>query len=138
MPFTVYVRMKKPGKQKSTDLQPVPFLLEEKPVTLRELLIALTKLGVQQYNARKDEGQILSYLTKDEIAAQAVRGKIASGLRGGAEAVEEQAVENTIQCFEDGIYRVFAGDDELTGLSDTIPWADDLVFTLIRLTMLSG
>lgn len=138
MSFTVYVRMKKLGKQKSTDLQPVPFLLEEKPATLRELLIALTKLGVQQYNARKDEGQILSYLTKDEIAAQAVRGKISSGLRGGADAVEEQAVENTIQCFKDGIYRVFAGEDELTGLSDAIPWADDLVFTLIRLTMLSG
>ena len=138
MSFTVYVRMKKLGKQKNADLQPVPFVLEERPATLRSLLIALTKLGVQQYNARKDEGQILSYLTKDEIAAQAVRGKIASGLRGGGDAVEEQAVENTIQCFEDGIYRIFAGDDELTGLSDAIPWADDLVFTLIRLTMLSG
>ena len=138
MSFTVYFKMKKLGKQKSVDLQPVPFILEERPVTLRELLIALTKLGVQQYNARKDEGQILSYLTKDEIAAQAVRGKIASGLRGGADAVEEQAVENTIQCFEDGIYRVFAEDDELTGLSDVIPWSDDLVFTLIRLTMLPG
>ena len=138
MSFTVYVRMKKLGKQKSADLQPVPFVLEEKPGTLRELLIALTKLGVQQYNARKDEGQILAYLTKDEIAAQAARGKIASELRGGADAVEEPAVENTIQCFEDGIYRVFAGNEELTALSDAIPWSDDLIFTLIRLTMLSG
>ena len=138
MSFTVYVRMKKLGKQKSADLQPVPFVLEEKPETLRELLTALTKLGVRQYNARKDEGQILAWLTKEEIAAQAVRGKIASGLRGGADAVEEQAVENTIQCFEDGIYRVFAGDNELTALSDTIAWTEDLIFTFIRLTMLSG
>ena len=138
MSFTVYVRMKKLGKQKSADLQPVSFVLEEKPETLRELLTALTKLGVSQYNARKDEGQILAWLTKEEIAAQAVRGKIASRLRGGADAVEEQAVENTIQCFEDGIYRVFAGDDELTALSDTIAWTEDLIFTFIRLTMLSG
>ena len=138
MSITVYVRMKKIGKQKSADLQPVPFVLEEKPETLRELLTALTKLGVRQYNARKDEGQILAWLTKEEIAAQAVRGKIASGLRGGADAVEEQAVENTIQCFEDGIYRVFAGDNELTALSDTIAWTEDLIFTFIRLTMLSG
>ena len=138
MSFTVYVRMKKLGKQKSADLQPVPFVLEEKPETLRELLTALTKLGVRQYNARKDEGQILAWLTKEEIAAQAVRGKITSGLRGGADAVEEQAVENTIQCFEDGIYRVFAGDNELTALSDTIAWTEDLIFTFIRLTMLSG
>lgn len=138
MSFTIYARMKKLGKQKSADLQPVPFALEEKPQTLRELLTALTELGVRQYNARKDEGQILAWLTKDEIAAQASRGKISSGLRGGADAVPEQAVENTIQCFEDGIYRVFAGEKELTALSDAIPWEENLIFTFIRLTMLSG
>ena len=138
MSFTVYVRMKKIGKQKNADLTPVPFDLEAKPQTVNELLILLTKLGVKQYNARKEEGQILVYLTKDEITAQAARGKITSGLRGGEDAVEEQAIENTLQCFEDGIYRVFAGDKELTALSDMIPWTEDLVFTFIRLTMLSG
>lgn len=138
MSFTIYVRMKKPGRQKSADLQPVPFELDEKPQTVRELLVGLTKLGVRQYNERKDEGLILSYLTKEEIAEQAARGKIASGLRGGADAVEDKAVENTIQCFEDGIYRVFAGEQELTALSGAIPWTNDMIFTFIRLTMLSG
>ena len=138
MSFTVYFKMKKLGKQKSVDLQPVPFILEERPVTLRELLIALTKLGVQQYNARKDEGQILSYLTKDEIAAQAVRGKIASGLRGGADAVEEQAVENTIQCFEDGIYRIFLNDRALENLEERLTITEKDSFTFVRLTMLAG
>ena len=138
MSFTIYVRMKKLGKQKNTELQPVPFELEEKPQTLRQLLTALTELGVRQYNARKDEGQILAYLTKEEITAQALRGKISLGLRGGGDAIEEQAVENTVQCFEDGIYRVFAGETELTALSDEIPWSESLIFTLIRLTMLSG
>lgn len=138
MPFTIYVRMKKLGKQKSTDLQPIPFELDTKPETVRELLVSLTKLGVKQYNARKDEGQILAYLTKEEIAEQAQRGKITSGLRGGADAKEDQAIDNTIQCFEDGIYRVFAGEHELTALSDVIPWTDNMIFTFIRLTMLSG
>lgn len=138
MSFTIYVRMKKLGKQKSADLQPVPFVLDEKPQTVRGLLVGLTKLGVRQYNERKDEGQILAYLTKEEIAEQAARGKVSSGLRGGADAVEDRAVENTIQCFEDGIYRVFAGEKELTALSDVIPWTDDTIFTFIRLTMLSG
>lgn len=138
MSFTIYVRMKKLGKQKNTELQPVPFELAEKPQTLRQLLTALTELGVRQYNARKDEGQILAYLTKEEITAQASRGKISLGLRGGGDAIEEQAVENTVQCFEDGIYRVFAGETELTTLSDEIPWSENLIFTLIRLTMLSG
>lgn len=138
MPFTIYVRMKKLGKQRAADLQPVPYELDKRPESVRELLTALTILGVKQYNARKDEGKILAYLTREEIAEQASRGKIAFGLRGGEDASENQAVENTIQCFEDGIYRVFAGETELTALSDAIPWTDDIVFTFIRLTMLSG
>lgn len=138
MPFTVYVRMKKLGKQKSRDLQPVPFTLEKRPDTLRDLLAGLTELGVRAYNARKDEGQVLAYLTKEDIADQAARGKVSFGLRGGGDAVAGEAVENTIQCFEDGIYRVFAGEEELTALTDAIPWTEDLVFTFIRLTMLAG
>lgn len=138
MPFTVLVQMKKPGRLNRTDIAPVPYELDRKPQTVQELLASLTRLGVRQYNARKDEGQILAYLTQEEIASQASRGKISSGLRGGADAVEDAAVENTLQCFEDGIYRVFAGEKELTALSDEIPWKDGIVFTFIRLTMLSG
>ena len=50
----------------------------------------------------------------------------------------QKACENSIQCFEDGIYRVFAGEDELTGLEERISWKENLVFTFIRLTMLAG
>ena len=138
MSFTVHVKINWAGNQDLVDIAPVVFELDEKPQTVRELLVNLTRLGVRQYNERKDEGQLLAYLTKEEIAAQASRGKISSGLRGGADAVEDKAVENTLQCFEDGIYRVFAGEEELTALSDAIPWKDDIVFTFIRLTMLSG
>ena len=49
-----------------------------------------------------------------------------------------EAVVNTIQCFEDGIYRVFADEEELTNLEDKIPWKEGMIFTFIRLTMLSG
>ena len=142
MSFTIHVQMKKPGRQNRTAIAPVSFELDSKPQTVRELLASLTRLGVRQYNARKDEGQLLSYLTQEEIAAQAARGKICTGLRAerfvpGC-AVEDKAVENTLQCFEDGIYRVFAGTQEMTALSDEIPWTEELVFTFIRLTMLSG
>ena len=106
MSFTVHVKMKKLGKQNRVDIAPVVFELDEKPQTVRELLVNLTRLGVRQYNERKDRS--------------------------------DKAVENTLQCFEDGIYRVFAGEEELTALSDAIPWKDDIVFTFIRLTMLSG
>lgn len=138
MSYTIYARMKKIGKQKSADIQPIPFELDARPESVRELLSGLTRLGVRQYNARKDEGRILSYLTGEEIAAQAALGKISLGLRGGKDAMEEEAVENTLQSFEDGIFRVFAGEKELTSPDETIPWETDPVFTFIRLTMLSG
>lgn len=136
--FTIYAVMKKLGKQKKESLAPVPFVLEEKPETVRELIVGLTKLGVKEYNERKDEGQILPYLTKEEINDKASAGKISFGLRGGNDASEEGAVSNALQSFEDGIYRIFAGQEEVTRLEDKIPWEDGLTFTFIRLTMLSG
>ncbi len=73
MSFTVYVRMKKPGRRMSKDLSPVPFVLDRKPDTVRELLLGLTELGVKDYNERTDEGQLLPFLTREEIAGQALR-----------------------------------------------------------------
>lgn len=122
----------------SKDLSPVPFPLDRKPDTVRELLLGLTELGVKDYNERTDEGQLLPFLTREEIAGQALRGKVSFGVHNGKKAGLQKASENTIQCFEDGIYRVFAGEEELTGLEDTIPWREDLVFTFVRLVMLSG
>ena len=138
MSYTIQVRMKKLGKQRANSLAPVPFVLESRPQTTRDLITALTALGVKDYNARKDEGQLLPYLTREEIAGQAERGKIAFGLRNGEDADESAAIQIAIQCFEDGIYRIFAGETELTALNDEIPQANDTVFTFIRLTILSG
>lgn len=138
MAFTIYVRMKKPGVRRGRDIPSVPLVLDKKPTNVRELLVELTTLGVRDYNERKDRGELLSFLTQEEITEQAKRGKISFGSHGGEEADLKKALENTIQCFEDGIYRVFADEEELTRLEEDIPWKDDTIFTLIRLAMLSG
>lgn len=143
MGFTIYARMKRAGKQNREELMPVPFELKRRPETVRELLVLLVQQSVREYNVRKDEGQTLNYLTKTQIEGQASAGKISFGVHGGNLANEEEAAENALQCFEDGIYRVFAGDMELTEMEQAIPWECDggggeLIFTFIRLTMLSG
>lgn len=138
MSFTIDVKMKRIGKQKKEDLRPVPFVLERQPKTVRELLVLLTELLVREYNARKDEGQLVKYLTREEIKEGASAGKVSFGLRGGEDADPEAAVENALQCFADGIYRVFYGETELEGLDEAIRWKEGEVFTFIRLTMLSG
>lgn len=138
MAFKIYVRMKKAGKQKKDALAAVEMELEKRPETAEELLTALAVKGVREYNERKDEGQVFTYLTREEIVKNALSGKISFGLRGGEDADEDRAVENVLQCFEDGIFRVFAGAEELTELKQRIPWTEETVFTFIRLTMLSG
>ena len=123
--YTIKVRMRKLGKKNQGAVEPVEFLLESRPETVKELVEGLVCLGVRQYNERK-------------IQEQAVTGKISFGLRGGNDADADQAVENAVQCFEDGIYRIFADDEELTELGQPLPWHDGLVFTFVRLTMLAG
>lgn len=136
--YTIYARMRKLGKKNRGAVDPVAFELEEKPLTVRELIAGLTKLGVKAYNERKDEGQLLPYLTKSEIEEKASAGKVSFGVRGGNDADEEAAVENALQCFEDGIFRVFADDEEMGTLDAEIPWTEGTVFTFVRLAMLSG
>lgn len=141
MSYTIQVRMKKAGKERRGTV-PVPITLSGRPDTLRELLVALVEQGVEEYNARRDEGKLLGYLTGEEIAERAEAGKVSFGFRGGNDAEHDPAVENALQCFEDGIYHVFAGKEELTELDGKIPWGSpgeqEPVFTLIRLTMLAG
>lgn len=136
--YTIYVRMRKLGKKNRETVAPTAFSLERRPETAKELITALVRLGVRDYNARKDEGQLLPWLTSEEIEARASSGKVAFGLRYGEDANEEAAVENALQCFEDGIYRVFANEEELEKADQPIPWTEETVFTFVRLTMLAG
>ena len=50
----------------------------------------------------------------------------------------KKAIDNAIQSYEDGIYRIFLNDEEVGALSDSINLRQDDIITFIRLTMLSG
>lgn len=136
--YTIQVQMRQAGSRRSTVITPISYELPRKPNTVQELLTLLGKTGAEAYNAREDKGQILSCLTKQQIEAKAETGKISFGLRNGKAADPDKAAETALQCFEDGIFRVFANQTELTRLDQEIPWDPEPVFTLIRLTMLAG
>ncbi len=122
--YTILVRMRKLGKKNRDAIVPVEYELPQKPETVRELIVELTEQGVAAYNAREDKGQIVPHLTKQEIEDKASAGKVAFGLRGGNNADPAAAVENALQCFEDGIFRVFVDDEELERLDQAIPWKE--------------
>ena len=81
--YTIKVRMRKLGKKNQGAVEPVEFLLESRPETVKELVEGLVCLGVRQYNERKDTGQIVPWLTSETIQEQAVRERSPSASEEG-------------------------------------------------------
>lgn len=135
----IFVMMKQLGKRRDV-LGRIPFDLPEAPRTLRDLLTMMVKTMVAQYNTRQLETPVFHYLTEDDLLNSAEQtGKVGFGTRYNENDAEpERAVTTAIQAFEDGLYRVFTGNTELTSLDAPLELAPDETITLIRLTMLAG
>lgn len=136
----IQITLKSIGK-KNQSIKPTPYEIPSRPTTVRELILAVTEAEVRTYNNRIDTPQLLAHLTqtKEEIEDQAQAGKVSFQANyNGKKADLTQAQENAIQCFEDGIYRIFQDNRPLGQLEDTITVTEQSVFTFVRLTMLAG
>lgn len=150
----IRVNVKRIGKRRQS-VEESFYEISGKPETVRELILAVVEAEVNSYNQRYEEahsqanlgtdreGQkepgILGWLTKKEMEDQAQSGKI--GLRvnyGEKKADLEEAGENAIQSFEDGIYRIFMDERPLEELEERIEVTEHTVFTFVRLVMLAG
>lgn len=134
----VLVNMKKLGKRKNS-ITKVPYELQNKPLTVKELIMETVSVCVRNYNERMENQELLTALSLAEMEDQAESGKISFGVNyGDKEADLQEAQENALQCFEDGIFRIYLGTEELKKPEDLISLEDDSELTFIRLTMLSG
>lgn len=134
----IQVNLKSMGKRRQS-VEPVCCEIQGRPSTVRELICAVTEAGVQEYNQRMEASDILSYLTKGEIDDRAAAGKISFVVNYGEHKADlRKAQENALQCFADGIYRIFLDEKSLEDLDEIISIRDDSVFTFVRLTMLAG
>ena len=116
--------------------------------SLRELITAIVRGEVAAYNARaadSAEGDaetpvtLLAALSKDEIEDKASAGKVGFGLKYNAKRPdEENAVENALLSFEDGLYRVFVNDEETQNLDVPLSLKNGDKLTIVRLVMLAG
>ena len=133
------INLRQIGERKQK-IAPVDFTYEPVPETLRELIIQTVTGCVASYNARVRAGEDRTApLSKERITAMADLGKIAFGISyGGKEQAPKKAVENALQSFEDGLYRVFLNDTELDKLDGKIDLNENDSLTFIRLTMLAG
>ena len=121
------------------NLSPVNFPLDEAPHTVRELITLSVKTCVTEYNKRVENGEAVRPLSKKEIDDMSYIGKIAFGINyGNKKQNVEKAIKNALISYEDGIFRIFQGDDELEGIDSPIVVNEGDEFTFIRLAMLAG
>lgn len=134
----INVNLKSMGKRKQS-VKPVVYEIPGHPGSVRELICAVTQAGVEEYNQRMESPELLRYLTNEEIEEKAQAGKISFGVSYGEKKADiVRAQENAVQCFEDGIYRIFLEEEPLETLDERIQITEESVFTFVRLTMLAG
>ena len=134
----IYVRVKAIGKRKDI-LAPTPYTIPDGICSLRQLLAAVVQKEVAQYNSKEAEAQLIPFLTQQELDDQAKIGKVSFGtIYSDKKADPGRAVTNAIQCWEDGLVRVFMNDEELADLDDPLTIETQAVFTFMRLTFLAG
>lgn len=133
---TLKLRLKRLGKKRFRNL---PYLLELEVGSLRGLITACVRKEVEQFNASREEPEVLPFLGPGAIEAQSKDGKIAFGRVANPDTADaEKAVAVALQAWEDGMYAVFLGDDEVRSLDEALSLPDGTEVTFIRLTFLTG
>lgn len=133
------INIKQIGERKQK-IAPINFEYSPVPRTVRELITQTVETCVNSYNKRVRAGEDgAKPLSDAEITDMANVGKIAFGINyGGKEQPLDKAVDNALQSFKDGLYRVFLNDNELTELDGELTLSENDSLTFIRLTMLAG
>jgi hypothetical protein len=123
------------------------------PISARQLIEAAVAAEVAAFQARAEEASLVRVLTEKSLLEDLEHGAVRPGLpqdaaggtpepvtAGSAEAsgvAVSTAVRTALLAFEDGIFKVFVGDDELTGDNDA-EVADGAALLFLRLVPLAG
>ena len=134
----VYVNVKQIGKKKNK-IDKKEYEINEGIKTVKELLTEFVTINVEKFNEGYTENDIVPYLTDKKINDLSDAGKISFGGDYNEQKQDlEKAIENTLQSYEDGIYRVFVNDEEMGEIDCEINLKENDELTFVRLTMLAG
>ena len=97
--------------------------------TVAQLISAVVRQQVSVFNSGKSILPLLDYQT----------GKVTFGnVYNDAKADVPGAIENALLAFKDGIFVLFADEQEYTNPEQVIHLQDNTIITFIRLTFLAG
>lgn len=120
----------------------ISLALSSSIVTLKDLLEAVVESQVEKFKTSSFEwdDQDTIHLPKENyLPILTDTGKVGFGALYNHNAIDlQKAKETALLAYEDGLFAVFYGDDELQTLSDTIELSENKALTFIRLTFLSG
>ena len=130
----VFVNMKQIGKRKNV-IDKKQYEIADNIALVSDLIREFVSICVKDFNQDK----IIDYLLEQDIRDNADVGKIGFNDRENKNRQDvAKAIDNAIQSYEDGIYRIFLNDEEVGALNDSINLREDDTITFIRLTMLAG
>ena len=130
----VFVNMKQIGKRKNV-IDKKEYEIADNISLVSDLIREFVSICVKDFNQEK----IIDYLLEQDIKDNADVGKIGFNDRENKNKQDvAKAIDNAIQSYEDGIYRIFVNDAEVGALNDSINLKQDDTITFIRLTMLAG
>ncbi|MDO6490512.1 MULTISPECIES: hypothetical protein [unclassified Cellulophaga] len=130
------LQLKRLGKKK---VKQIPLTLDATPNNLQELLVGCVKNQVEAFNKKRLEVNVVGFLSPTEIQDQAQSGKVDFGdLANKDLAVEQDAIDNVLLAFKDGLFVVFVDGDEVTSLDTPLQLTKDSVVAFIRMTFLVG
>ena len=134
--MVISVNLKKIGKRKKK-IEKKSFYLENNPKNVRELLIEVVKTSVGNYIDQKDN--VLDYLDLRQIKDKEEAGKITNEQSYDDRIPNlDDAIQNALSSFEDGIVRVFLEGVELVDLDQELDLVDGSDITFVKMVMLAG
>ena len=132
----IYIQVKQLGKRKAS-IEAQKFIIEDPLFTVHDLLY--DKFNHRAIGNIDGEPTLLNYLSLTQIENQSPSGKISFNLDYRQQKQDIQsAFDNVIMAFNDGLFRIFLNDNELSSLEEKIKLQENDKLTFIRLTMLSG
>ena len=131
--MNIYFIRKRSGSRK--ELGRHPFTFDEAPGTLRQLLTTFTLHGLREAQAVAADLP----LTEEEIAAQAVEGRVKFAERYGQNNdTPDRALQVMLRAFADGLVRIFVDAEEVTDLDAPLSLKEGSEVVFLRLTLLTG
>lgn len=142
----IYVNIKNAGRRKPV-LEKEEYVIADGVKSVMEFIAAVVSCEVEKFNLKlkegSDDGESVAksafLMTNEEINEKAQVGKVGFGrIYSNKDADYDKALKNALQCYDDGLVKIFQNDNELGEQQSEMVVREGDVFTFVKLTFLAG